>query len=355
MATVVRTLSEDPGFDVELCVVQQQAEILDAALAEWQLEPDVRLHLDRSNPGVAATLVAVISAVAAHLDQSAPDMVLVQGDTTTAIGASLAAFYAQVPLGHVEAGLRSGDVLNPFPEEMHRVLADSLASVHYAPTHGAKQNLLDEGYPAENVMMVGNTVVDALFQMRDRCRNNRPLSGDSSRKMLLVTGHRRENFGHGLTSICNALRTLVTTRDDVEIVYVLHPHPAASGPAKSILEGVQGVTLVEPQDYERFVDLLDRCFLVITDSGGIQEEAPYLGKPVLVTRETTERPEAMKLGLAWMVGTHHESIVAAVTELIEDPARYEAMTTHAHPYGDGNSAHRIHADIGHRLGVLVPA
>jgi UDP-N-acetylglucosamine 2-epimerase len=351
-ARVVQLLKDDPAIEVEMCVVRQQTDILDAALAEWRLRPDMTLHLEPSDRSVANTLASVVRTVSTFLRGSQPDFVLVQGDTTTAFGASLAAFYAGAPVGHIEAGLRSGHRRNPFPEEAHRTLIDRLASVLYAPTDRARENLLREGHPAASVRVVGNTVVDALYAMRDRARAERPAEDVvSGRRMLLVTGHRRESFGHGVRSVCAALRTLVRSRDDIEVVYVLHPHPAAHEPVREILGREPHVQLILPQGYRQFVDLLERSYIIITDSGGIQEEAPYFGKPVLVTRENTERPEAAELSLARLVGTDRETIISAVNQLLDDPVAYRVMAQQTKPYGDGTSALRIHADLRDRLGV----
>ena len=351
-ARVVQSLRGDPAIEVEMCVVRQQTDILDAALADCGLLADTTLHLEASHGSVANTLASVVRTVSTFLRESQPDFVLVQGDTTTAFGAALAAFYAGIPIGHIEAGLRSGDKGSPFPEEAHRALTDRLASVFYAPTEGARENLLREGHPEAAVRVVGNTVVDALIEMRDRARAECPADDVvSGRRMLLVTGHRRESFGHGVRSVCLALRTLVRSRDDIEVVYVLHPHPAAHEPVREILGQEPHVQLILPQGYKRFVDLLERSYIVITDSGGIQEEAPYFGKPVLVTRENTERPEAAQLGLARLVGTHSGTIVSAVNELLDDPVAYGAMAEQTNPFGDGTSALQIHADLRARLGI----
>lgn len=355
LARVVHALREDPAFDVLVCAVHQQTGILDAALAEWALMPDARLDLDRENPGVAASLGAVINAATRYFKSVGPNLVIVQGDTTTALGAALAAFYEKIPVAHVEAGLRSRDKTHPFPEETHRILIDEIASIHYAPTELARQNLMEDGHRNGSVMVVGNTVVDALLHMRDRVRSNGQVRDDSGRRMLLVTAHRRESFGPGIRSICEAIRNVVRSRYDVEVVYVLHPNPEASVAARSVLGREPRVELIEPQGYEQFVRLMDRAYLVVTDSGGIQEEAPYLGKPILVTRDQTERPEASDLGLARVVGTRRELIEAAIIELLDDESQYRAMIGEAMPFGDGTSAMQIRSDIARRMGVLVPA
>jgi UDP-N-acetylglucosamine 2-epimerase (non-hydrolysing) len=281
--------------------------------------------------------------------EAQPEMVIVEGDTTTNLAAALAAFYAGVPVAHVEAGLRSGDPQQPFPEEMHRILVDRIASVHYAPTIGARQNLLAENLlEGDRAMVVGNTVVDALLSAaRDPAILTTALPAD--RRVLLATAHRRENFGNGIESICRAVQRLATERDDLDVVFVLHSNPAAFGPVRAALGGLANVHLIEPQPYRAFVKLLARADIVLTDSGGVQEEAPYLGTPVLVTRELTERPEASEAGAAWIVGTDSNAIVDAVNRLLDDEQLYARMARHISPYGDGRAAERIRADLSRRL------
>ena len=350
----------DSGDEVALCAVGQQQRVLDDALAEWELLPDHFVPLYLPDRRLGTTLGGIVSGVQAVIEEAEPDFVLVQGDTTTTLGASLAAFYGRVPVGHVEAGLRSGNVGQPFPEEMHRQLADRLASVHYVATSRAKENLLAEGYGADTISVVGNTVVDALFHMRGRA----PLEGhrrSPGSHEILVTSHRRESFGPGLRDVAYALRTLVELRQDISVTYVLHPNPAAREAAQSILGRVARVELVEPQGYRGFVALLARSHIIISDSGGVQEEAPYLGKPVLVTRRVTERPEAVALGVAKIVGTNAELIIATVMELLDNPAAYAHMARVTAPFGDGRAAERIVKDLHERLAsgavplVLAPA
>jgi UDP-N-acetylglucosamine 2-epimerase (non-hydrolysing) len=351
LARVVHALREDPGFEVTVCAVHQQTSILEAALTEWGLSPDVRIDLDRPGSQIGSTLSAVISGMSDYLAQRRPDLIIVQGDTTTALGSALAGFYAKVPVAHVEAGLRSRDASHPFPEEVHRILIDDLAAIHYAPTELARRNLYDDGHRDGTVSVVGNTVVDALLHMRDRVRQA-AVAEANQRRLLLVTAHRRESFGEGIRSICEAVRNVVRSRYDVEAMFVLHPNPAASETARAVLGGEPRIHLIAPQGYEEFVGLMDRAYLMITDSGGIQEEAPYLGTPILVTRETTERQEAVELGLARVVGTSAEVIEAAVLELLDDEDRYRAMIAEALPFGDGTTAHRIRADITRRMRIL---
>jgi UDP-N-acetylglucosamine 2-epimerase (non-hydrolysing) len=347
LAPVVRALEQDAALSVELCVVAQQGEILDQALDEWQLAPDHRIELPEDRR-LAAMLGAMLSQLADVIERTRPAMVVVEGDTTTNLAASLAAFYAGVPVAHVEAGLRSGDIRQPFPEEMHRILVDRLASVHYAPTVGARQNLLDEHHrnPAD-VVVVGNTVVDALLAT---LQEEGPASDVANhRKVLLVTAHRRENFGAGIAAICEAIRQLLAQRDDLEVVFVLHTNPHAFRPVQRLLGNLDRVELIPPQPYRKFVRLLGRADVILTDSGGIQEEAPYLGKPVIVTREVTERPEASQAGAASIIGTDTRAIVDAVNSILDDEVLRETMSRRIAPYGDGHSAMRIQRDLAARL------
>lgn len=348
LAPVVRALEADANLSVELCVVAQQGDILDQALDEWSLMPDHRVEIPVHDRRLASVLGAMLPQLADVIEAVRPAMVLVEGDTTTNLGASLAAFYAHVPVAHVEAGLRSGDVRQPFPEEMHRVLVDRISSVHYAPTVGARKNLLDENNrnPAD-VLVVGNTVVDALLMtLRETAATPEPVSSEN---VLLVTAHRRENFGAGIESICDAIRQLCTERDDLKVIFVLHSNPNAHGPVRARLGDLANVELIPPQPYRTFVRLLARADVVLTDSGGIQEEAPYLGKPVIVTREVTERPEASAAGTASIIGTDRNTIVDAVNSLLDDTILRTTMSRRIAPYGDGHAAARIHRDIAQRL------
>jgi UDP-N-acetylglucosamine 2-epimerase len=352
MAPVVEAFAATPGFRASLCVVGQQGQILDQALAEWGLVPTYRVDLPGEDRRLAAMLAAMLPPLADCIEDARPDLVLVEGDTTTNLGASLAAFYASVPVAHVEAGLRTGNHRHPFPEEMHRVLVDQIASFHYAPTEQAGDNLRAEKVDGSSIAVVGNTVVDALLGVRRRPWHDGFLVPPGKR-LLLVTAHRRESFGAGMLGICTAIRRLLRSRSDLFVVYVLHPNPSARRPAVRILAGVPDVFLAEPQPYQEFIQLLSRSYIVLTDSGGIQEEAPYLGVPVLVTRATTERPEAAQQGAARIVGTDPDSIVAAVTELLDDPSVHAAMARPTSPYGDGYAAARIVADIASRLGIAI--
>lgn len=348
MAPVMRALSQRPErFAVELCVVGQQGAVLEQSLDEWRLRPTVRVDLPSFDRGLGATLSAILAAVAGHLADRRPDLVLVQGDTTTTLGASLAAFYAQVPIGHVEAGLRTGDPAQPFPEETHRVLTDRLATVHYAPTAQARANLLAEGCADGSIVVVGNTVIDALRAVEVAAAAPPP----DGRRRVLVTCHRRENFGEGVRGLCEALRRVTAARPDVEVDYVLHPHPGACEPVRALLGDVPRVRLLDPMGHREFVALLASAWLVVTDSGGVQEEAAALGRPLLVTRRSTERPEAVEDGTARVVGTRTHDLVDAISTLLDSPASYERMSRPVDTLGDGRAAHRIADDLHARFGA----
>lgn len=323
--------------------------MLDQVLEVFAISPDYDLDIMQHGQGLTHITSAVITSVEETLEVFLPDVVLVQGDTTTTFAASLAAFYKKIPVGHVEAGLRTGDIYAPWPEEMNRRLTSAIARVHFAPTQSAAENLMREGISPERILVTGNTVIDALLAVIKRVRTEPTLRAqfqeqfsfiDSSRKMILVTGHRRENFGKGFESICNALNAL-SERNDVQIVYPVHMNPNVRGPVYRILGERTNVHLIEPVSYVPFVYLMDQSYFIITDSGGIQEEAPTLGKPVLVMRDTTERPEAVKSGTARVIGTCSEAIVKAATELLDSVESYGLMSLAHNPYGDGTASERI--------------
>jgi len=284
------------------------------------------------------------------LENVRPDIVLVHGDTTTTMAASLAAYYCRIPVGHVEAGLRTHNKFAPFPEEINRTVAGALSDIHFAPTEAARQNLLREGVTGESITVTGNTVIDALLAVVGKLRTDVALNNEMARKfnfldadkrLVLVTGHRRENFGEGFENICQALKELVEAHDDIEIIFPVHLNPHVQEPVKRILTDCPSLNLIEPLDYLPFVYLMDRSYLIITDSGGVQEEAPSLGKPVLVMRETTERPEAVTAGTVKLVGTDREKIVAEAGQLLDDEAAYRRMSLAHNPYGDGKASKRI--------------
>ncbi len=347
MAPVIRALRVHPaGFEIDLCVVAQQREVLDRALDEWSLRPDRRVELATDGRRLGHHVAAMLAGVDPCIRAVRADILLVHGDTSTAFATSLAAFYAGVPFGHVEAGLRTSDLGAPFPEELHRVVIDRMAAVHYAPTERARRNLLAEGRSDDTIAVVGNTVVDALRSIPSRCAPE----GDDV-PFILVTGHRRESFGERLRTLCSALLKLVRSRERVRVVYVLHPHPSAQAPVRAALGDQPRIALREPLSYSDFVSLLRRAHIVLTDSGGVQEEAASLGRPVLVLRERTERLEGVDQGISRVVPTDPDAIVRAVSELLDDGSAWAAMARGTESYGDGHASDRIVADLAQRFGI----
>ncbi|VYU53901.1 UDP-N-acetylglucosamine 2-epimerase (non-hydrolyzing) [Metakosakonia massiliensis] len=350
MAPLVHALAKDPDFDAKVCVTAQHREMLDQVLNLFSIVPDYDLNIMRPGQGLTEITCRILEGLKPILESFRPDVVLVHGDTTTTIAASLAAFYQRIPVGHVEAGLRTGDLSSPWPEEANRTLTGHLALYHFAPTENSRRNLLRENVAEKNIFVTGNTVIDALFWVRDRVLNDVSLGEalaarypflDSNKKLILVTGHRRESFGQGFEHICHALAEIAGQHDDVQIVYPVHLNPNVSEPVNRILGNVDNVTLIEPQDYLPFLWLMDRAWLILTDSGGIQEEAPSLGKPVLVMRDTTERPEAIEAGTVRLVGTDRQRIVAEVSRLLNDVNAWQDMSRAHNPYGDGQACGRI--------------
>ncbi len=349
MAGLVAALRRRPGVEWRVCATGQHGTMLDETMAELGLVADVNLGIMKSASGLPAITAAALLGLGPVIESFKPDWVLVQGDTTTAMAASIAAFYQKVPVAHVEAGLRTWDRYSPWPEEVNRKIVGAVAAKHFAPTETARANLLAEGVPAEDVVVTGNTVIDALLAMRERTRTEPALAQalkaefaflDPERPFILVTGHRRESFGDGFRQICLALRE-IARRGDVDVVYPVHLNPNVRAPVSELLSGEPHVHLLEPLGYSRFVHLMDRARILLTDSGGVQEEGPSLGKPILVMRDTSERPEAISAGSARLVGARADSIVAAVDELMSDPAAYAAMARPRHVYGDGLASERI--------------
>lgn len=349
MAPVVKALSADPAFEAKICVTAQHRQMLDQVLDLFELQPDFDLNLMKPGQDLSDITSNVLLGMRDVFKQWQPDIVLVHGDTTTTLGASLAAYYAKIKVGHVEAGLRTGNKYAPWPEEMNRRITGAITDVHFAPTAKAQANLLGEGVAPVTIQVTGNTVIDALLRVAHRVRtddalrtdfNHRFSFIDPTKRMILVTGHRRENFGEGFENICQALAT-IAQRGDVQVVYPVHLNPNVQEPVRRILANQPGVVLLEPQDYLPFVYLMDRSTLLITDSGGVQEEAPSLGKPVLVMRDTTERPEAVDAGTVKLVGTDPSKIVGESHRLLDDSAAYQAMSRAHNPYGDGLAAQRI--------------
>jgi UDP-N-acetylglucosamine 2-epimerase (non-hydrolysing) len=337
LASVVRCLKEDPRFETRVAVTAQHRAMLDQVLAAFSIEPDHDLNVMEPGQTLAESASRMLKALAPVLDRERPDCVVVQGDTTTTFCGALGAFYKGIPVAHVEAGMRTGDLRQPFPEEMNRVLTSRLAALHFAATEWAAENLRREGVDDANIFVTGNTGIDAVLAVRDALP---AFDADTGKKMILVTAHRRESFGEGFVRICGALLRLAE-RGDVEIVYPVHPNPKVQAAVNEHLRGVPNVTLIEPVGYVEFVDLMRRATILLTDSGGIQEEGPSLGKPVLVMREKTERPEAVEAGTARLVGTDEDAIVEEVLRLLDDPEEYQRRARIHNPYGDGHASARI--------------
>ena len=350
MAPVVSALKRRAGLDVKVCVTAQHREMLDSVLEVFQLTPDYDLDIMEKGQDLFSITTRILEGLKSVLSDFQPDCIFVHGDTTTSFAASLAAFYKQIKVGHVEAGLRTYNIDSPWPEEANRRLTSIITAAHFAPTEQARQNLLSEGVASDNILVTGNTVIDALLSVRDRLLGDAALSQkiasqfsflrEGSRTVLL-TGHRRENFGEPMERICLAIQSLAAQNPDVDFVYPVHPNPRVSEPVFRILGNTQNIHLISPLDYLPFVYLMMRSHLILTDSGGIQEEAPSLGKPVLVMRETTERPEAVEAGTVRLVGTDTARIVDTVQSLLDDEAMYERMALTANPYGDGQASNRI--------------
>lgn len=364
MAPVIKELERHPElFSCTVCVTAQHRQMLDQVLQLFAIEPDYDLNIMKPGQNLFDITCSVLMGVKGVLENENPDLVLVHGDTTTSMAASLAAFYLRIPVGHVEAGLRTGNKYSPFPEEVNRHVTGVIADRHFAPTAWARDNLLREGINAEHIFITGNTVIDALLTVAGKTRipehdaairailaeflpASSTLLTDHPARLILVTGHRRENFGDGFDNICRALSDIALAHADVEIIYPVHLNPAVQEPVRRTLGKKHGnIHLIEPVDYLPFVWLMDHSYLIITDSGGIQEEAPSLGKPVLVMRDTTERPEALAAGTVKLVGTNRDKIVGETAVLLNDAEAYRAMSLAHNPYGDGRAAEKIVAAL----------
>lgn len=350
MSPLIKALNARPHqFHCSVCVTAQHRQMLDGVLKLFAIRPDYDLNLMRDGQDLFDVTSGVLQGVRDVLRQEAPDLVLVHGDTTTTMAAALAAFYLRIKVGHVEAGLRTGDKQAPFPEEVNRKMTGIIADLHFSPTETARENLLREGVPAEQVHITGNTVIDALLDVVGRIRTDPNLEQklrskfpflDDKRKLILVTGHRRENFGAGFERICQGL-AILAERPDVQIVYPVHLNPRVREPVNRLLGNSSRIHLIAPQDYLPFVYLMERSYLLVSDSGGVQEEAPSLGKPVIVLRDKTERPEAVAAGTVRLVGTETNLIVAEIAKLLDDQDAYRMMSRAHNPYGDGQAAERI--------------
>ena len=353
MAPLVKEFKKNGEFDVKVCVTAQHRQMLDQVLEIFSIVPDYDLDIMRAGQDLYDLSSRILLKMRDVLDDFKPDMVFVHGDTTTASIASLAAFYKHIKVAHVEAGLRTGDIYSPFPEEINRQLVGIIASYHFAPTNLSKQNLIKENKSPENIVVTGNTVIDALFLLLERMQKDNALKDkiltslstkyDTNRgkKIILVTGHRRENFGDGFINICEALKTIAIKNPNVDIVYPVHLNPNVQEPVKKILSGIGNVRLIAPLEYGEFVYLMSMAHFIITDSGGIQEEAPSLGKPVLVMRNTTERPEAIEAGSVKLVGVDKKNIVSQAQILLDDDEIYQKMSQSRSPYGDGKASIKI--------------
>lgn len=352
MAPVVLKLASDPRFDARVCVTGQHAEMLEQVNSLFGIIPDIDLKIMKAGQGLTHITTAVLEGLEPVLAEMKPDYVLVHGDTTTSTAAALAAFYAGAKVGHVEAGLRTRNLQSPWPEEANRQITGRITNVHFAPTMVSRANLIEEAVAEETIHVTGNTVIDALLMVKDKIENDAALSAefaaafpflDPAKRLILVTGHRRENHDGGIARVCEALAQ-IAGRGDVQILYPVHLNPKVKNAVDRVLTGVDNVFLAEPQSYLPFVWLLSRSHLVVTDSGGLQEEAPSFGKPVLVTRDTTERPEAVDAGTVKLIGTDTGDLIREVTRLLDDEAAYQAMSRAHNPYGDGLASARI-ADI----------
>jgi UDP-N-acetylglucosamine 2-epimerase (non-hydrolysing) len=356
MAAIVKEL-EHRSMDHVVIVTAQHREMLDQMLDVFKIGTHYDLNIMRHNQDLFHVTTAVLNEIKPVFQKEKPDILLVQGDTTTTFAASLAAFYCKIPVGHVEAGLRTWNKMNPYPEEINRQITTRLTDYHFAPTEWSKKNLLSEGIHPDAIFVTGNTVIDALLMIIDPAyRFEDPLLNDidyKNKKVILLTSHRRENFGEPMRNIFSACKTLVMEYPEVELIYPVHPNPNVQSMADQILRGVERVHLIKPLEYKPFVQLMNKSYLILSDSGGVQEEAPSLGKPALVLRTTTERPEAIEAGTAKLVGTDYNVIVKTARTLLTDKRAYNEMSTKANPYGDGKSAQRIVDIIIDKLGQKV--
>ena len=362
MAPLVKAFQSHPTeFNTQVCVTGQHREMLDQVLHLFDIVPDYDLNIMKQGQDLYDVTARVLTGMRDVLDKARPDIVLVHGDTTTSTAAALAAFYRQIPVGHVEAGLRTYNIYSPWPEEMNRLITGRIATYHFAPTELSREHLMSEGVKDENIVVTGNTVIDALYWVVEKIKSDAALNAglkatlsgagydisraESGRRLVLITGHRRENFGDGFISMCKAIKFLTKRYPDVDFVYPMHLNPNVRRPIHEVfgdeLEGLGNMFFIEPLEYLSFVCLMEKADIVLTDSGGIQEEAPGLGKPVLVMRDTTERPEALAAGTVRLVGTDYERIVGSVSELLDDTGAYDKMSRSVNPYGDGKACGRI--------------
>ena len=353
MAPLIKTFQADKDFVTKVCVTAQHRQMLDQVLNIFDINPDYDLNIMKPGQDLFDVTVNVLSGMKRVLSDFNPDIVLIHGDTTTTSACSLAAFYNKIKIGHIEAGLRTGNIYSPWPEEANRKITGVLADYHFAPTTSSENNLLKENINKKNILVTGNTVIDALYLMIEKIEKNPRLKSKilelissqyklfDDKKIILVTGHRRENFGHGFRNICNALKTIADNNPDFDIVYPVHFNPNVQKPVREILSNAKNIHLIEPLSYECFIYMMSKSFFIITDSGGIQEEAPSLGKPVLVMRDSSERPEAIKAGTVKLVGTDYAKIIEESQKLIDDENEYNKMSKAYNPYGDGKASLKV--------------
>ena len=353
MAPLVKAFEKESSIETKVCVTAQHREMLDQVLDMFDIKPDFDLNIMKSGQDLYDITSKVLLGLRDIFEEFKPDIVLVHGDTTTCSSASLAAFYSKIKVGHIEAGLRTHNIYSPFPEEANRLITGVLANYHFSPTTTSRDNLLKENKNPNDILVTGNTVIDALFLALDKIEKNDELKFkivnsinsqyklQNNKKIILVTGHRRENFGEGFINICEALKTIALNNPDIDIVYPVHLNPNVQKPVKEILSDTSNVYLINPLQYEEFIFLMNKSYFIITDSGGVQEEAPSLGKPVLVMRDTTERPEALEAGTVKLVGTSKETIIKEAQKLLDDENEYNTMSKAHNPYGDGKACERI--------------
>ena len=353
MAPVIKAFKDEKIFDTKVCVTGQHRQMLDQVLDIFDIKPDYDLNIMELGQDLFDITANVLSGMKNVLSEYSPDLVLVHGDTSTTSATAIAAFYQKIKVGHIEAGLRTGNIYSPWPEEVNRQISGVIANYHFAPTSTSMENLLKENKNKENILVTGNTVIDALFLVLDKIEKDAKLKNtilksisdqykfNSDKKIILVTGHRRENFGEGFTNICKALKKIADDNQDVDIVYPVHLNPNVQKPVKNILSNSKNIYLINPLSYENFIYLMSKSYFIITDSGGVQEEAPSLGKPVLVLRNTTERPEALEAGTVKLVGTNFEAIVNESQKFLDDEKEYKKMSKAHNPYGDGSASKRI--------------
>ncbi len=349
MAPVVKAFQADDRFETKVCVTAQHRDMLDQVLSLFEIKPEYDLDIMRQNQGLTGITCAILAGLEPILEDFSPDRILVHGDTSTTFAASLAAYYQKISVSHVEAGLRTHNIYSPWPEEANRKLTGALTDLHFAPTRTARDNLLQENVPEKSIIITGNTVIDALCHVQEAIENNTELRKqlssrfpfiDPQKRIILVTGHRRESFGDGFENICQALKELAS-RDDVQIIYPVHLNPHVREPVNRLLKNVAHIHLIEPQDYLPFVYLMTISHIILTDSGGVQEEAPSLAKPVLVMRDTTERPEAVEAGTVRLVGADKHKIIKNINLLLDNDEEYKKMSFAHNPYGDGKASQRI--------------